>query len=413
MKKKKKFVLLSIAILFALWISVSLVISAWVKFSSDRKVHLSFLLTLPGAKVLNFCWKISEFPSISLKIKGTFKIPWKSLFFGTQQLLAFQAPATINLPSGNSKINFSGEIRGNFKKGEVNLKDVKVWLEKFGNLFVNGQLVKWGTELCELEGNVQNFAIDELRNVLNIQNLPFSAFITGKLSITINKDIVKLVKFDIDFTNLLLQQQSSPLSGHVKGSYDLLEKKCVIDTGDINTKSGGKIFVKGMISKEEFSLKIESTGVNIDEIISQLPQKWQERFKIDTGSKISINAERLYRKGTQMPSFTGIIKVPGQIQYNNFSCSSLTIQSSLENNEIIVEAKKIGFGKIDCDEIKGKISRENEKYKGIINFSFYDGSGKTQFITSETMPLKIYSKTEISKINLAKFVQSLNPDILI
>lgn len=413
MRKKIKLTLFIIVSLVLLWILIPTILGIWASKASDKKVNLSFLPTIPGARILNFQWKISELPSINLKMKGSIKIPWKSLVFGTQQLFALQVPATINLPSGKSKINFSGEIQGNFKKGEVNLKDINVWIEKFGRIFVSGRLVKWGTEICEIEGNVKNFAIDELRNMLGIQNLPFSAFITGKLSVTINKDIVKLLKFDIDFSNLLLQNNSSPLTGHIKGTYDLLGKKCIIDNGNIITQSGGKLFVKGMISDEDFNLKIESTGVNLEEIISQLPPRWQEKLKITTESKISINLEGSRKKDMVLPIFTGSISVPGQIQYNSFSCSSLNIQSSMENNEILIEAKKIEIGKIDCNDIRGKIFRENEKYRGIINFSFYNGTGKAQFMTTETNPLRIYAKAEISRIDFAKLVQSLNPEILI
>ncbi|MCM8817306.1 MAG: hypothetical protein NC913_07360 [Candidatus Omnitrophica bacterium] len=356
---------------------------------------------------------MTEKPEIILKLKGSLKVPWKSLLFGTQQLFAFQTPATIKLPSGKSKLNFSGEIQGNFRKGDLTLKDVNVWLEKFGKIFVFGRLVKWGTEVCEIEGNVKDFAIDELRNILGIQNLPFSAAITGKLSVSINKDIVKLLKFDIDFSNLMIQQQSSPLQGHVKGTYDILEKKCIIDSGNITTKSGGKIFVKGMISSEDFSLKIESTGVNLEEIISQLPQKWQEKLKISSESKISISAEGFRSKEKVFPEFTGFLSIPGDIQYKNLSCSALSIKSYPEKNEILIEAQKVGIGRINCNEIKGKISRENEKYRGNINFSFYNGTGNVHFVTTETQPLKIYAKAEVSRMDLAMLVQSLSPEILI
>lgn len=411
MKKKKKIFLCTIIILFSFWILVSIILGIWTKLASDGRVNLSFFLTIPGARILNFEWKISENPLLRLKTNGPVKVPWKSFLFGTNQLLAFQAPATIKLPEGKSKINFSGEIQGNFKKGEVNIKDTKVWLEKFGTMFVSGRLVQWGKEFCEIEGNVKNFAIDELRNVLEIQNLPFSGIITGKLSITINKDVVKQLRFDIDFSKLSFRQQSSPLSGHVKGSYDILAKKCLIDNANIITQSGGRLFVKGTISQEDFSLKIESEGVNLDEIISQLPEKWQEKFK--ASSKISMNAEGSWQKNKELPLFSGFISLPGNIQYKNFSCSNLMIKNNNENNEIFVEAEKIEIWKMRCDEIKGKIIRENERYKGNINFSLYDGTGNILFTTSEQSPVKFYGKIDISKLNLKKLVQSLHPEIVV
>lgn len=412
MKKRKKVVFL-ITTLIILWLSIPFFISVWIKTSTDRRVNLSFFLTPFGARVLNFYWKIMEKPLFTIKTNGSINVPWRSLFFSSDQLLAFQMPATMKLPSGKTKMNFSGEIQGNFKKGEVNLKDVNIWLEKFGKIFVSGKLVQWGTEFCEVQGNIKDFAIDELRNILGIQNLPFSASITGKLSITINREIVKLLKFDIDFSNLLLQQQSSPLSGHVRGAYDIIEKKCTIDSGDFLTQSGGKISVKGMISREEFSLKIESEGVNLEEIISQLPQKWQEKFKIEKNSRISINAESSRKKGTGLPYFAGFLSIPDKIQFSGFSCYDLTIQNSAEKNEILLKAKRVEIGKIGCDEISGEILRENERYKGNLHFSFYNGLGEIQFVTSESSPFKVFAKTEISKIDIAKLVQALNPDILI
>jgi len=413
MRKKKRVLLWICGTLLVLWIIIPIITGLWAKHASDRKVNLSFFLTLPGARVTNFQWKVSEKPPVNIETDGSIRVPWKSFIFGTNQLLAVQLPATINLPQGKSKINFSGEIQGNFRKGELNLKDVNIMLEKFGKLFVSGRLVKWGTETCEIEGNVKDFAIDELRNILDIQNLPFSATITGKLSITINKDVVKLIRFDIDFSGLLLQKQSSPLSGHARATYDILQKKCFIETGNIVTESGGKIFIKGMVSPENFSLKIESEGVNLNEIISQLPEKWQEKFKIRSDSKFSMNAQGFWKKEENLPFFAGSFSVPGHIQYDNFSCCCLTLKGFSDKNEIAVEAKKVSIGKIDCRDIKGKINEENGKYRGNLNFSFYDGSGTVVFATSEGKPLKFYAKTEISRINLQKLIQSLNPEILI
>ncbi|MCM8824774.1 MAG: hypothetical protein NC937_01275 [Candidatus Omnitrophica bacterium] len=412
MTKSKKVVLWITGTLIFIWILLPVWLGVWAKYASKKRVNLSFLLTLPGARILNFQWKIAEKPMVIFKTRGEIKVPWKSFLFGANQLLAFQAPATINLPQGKSKINFSGQIQGNFKKGEVNIKDVNIWLEKFGSIFASGRLVKWGKEICEIEGSVKNFAIDELRDILEIQNLPFSALVTGKISITINRDVVKILKFDIDFTDLLLQKQSSPLSGHIKGTYDIIEKKCFLDSGTIITKTDGKVSVKGMISAEDFNLKIMSEGINLEEIISQLPEKWQEKFKVRTEQKISFDGEGFWKKDEGLPFFTGFFSAPGEINYNNFSCSSLKIQG-VNQNEIVIETKNVEIGKIRCDSIKASIVRENGKYRCNLNFSFYDGHGTAVFLTSEEFPLKIYGKTEISKINLQKLIHSLNPEILV
>ena len=411
--KKKKIIVAAGAAILLLWLFIPLFIGLWAKLASCGRVKLSFFLTPPGARVIKFQWKIFEKPLIALGLKGSVKVPWKSFIFGSQQLLAFQAPGNITLPEGKSKVNFSAELQGNFKTGELNIKKGDVWLEKFGKIFVSGKLVKWGKEICEIEGDVKNFSIDEFRNLLGIQNLPFSATITGKLSVSINKDIVKLIKFDIDFNKLLFQQHSKPLSGHVKGNYDFLSRKCFIETGNILTETGGKLSLKGLISEEEFNVKIDSEGLSIEEIISQLPEKWQEKIKFKTNSGISINGDAFWKKQSQLPFFAGLIFVPGELVYKNFSCSDLTLTGSQETQQITIFARKINFAKIKCDEIKGKITRINEKYKGNITFNFYDGSGNVSFVTNENMPLKIYARAEINKINLLKLVQSLNPDIVV
>jgi len=413
MKKRKKIVILCLCTLIFLWIFIPVITGIWANTASDGKVKLFFFLTPPGAKLVNFHWKILEKPLLSLKLSGSLKVPWKSIIFGSQQLLAFQAPANINLPQGKSRVNFSGEIQGNFKTGQINIKNGNIWLEKFGRIFVSGKLVQWGKEICEIEGNVKDFAIDEFRTMLGIQNLPFAGTMTGKLSVVINKDTVKLLKFDIDFNKLLLQEYSHPLSGHAKGTYDFLQKKCLIETGNIFTESGGKLFLKGIISPEDFSVKIESEGVNLEEIISQLPEKWREKFKVKPDAKISINGEGEWKRTEKLPLFSGVFAIPDKIQYRNFSCSSLLIEGSQETEQITVSASNIDIGKINCDSISGIITKENGKYRGDFTFTFYGGSGNMVLVTTQDTPIRVYAKAHVQKINLEKLIHSLNPDILI
>ncbi|MGC9065267.1 MAG: hypothetical protein ACP5JO_01380 [Candidatus Ratteibacteria bacterium] len=413
MIKRKKIVVLCLCTLVFLWIFIPVITGIWTNTASDGKVKVFFFFTPAGAKLVNFHWKILEKPILSLKISGSLKIPWKSILFGSQQLLAFQTPASINLPQGKSKVNFSGEIQGNFKTGTINIKNGNIWLEKFGKIFVAGKLVQWGKETCEIEGNVKDFAIDEFRTMLGIQNLPFAGTMTGKLSITINKDIVKMLIFDVDFNKLLLQESSHPLSGHAKGTYDFLQKKCLIETGNIFTESGGKISLKGFISPEDFSVKIESEGVNLEEIVSQLPEKWREKFKFTSDSKISINGEGKWKRADKVPFFAGIFSIPGKIQYKNFSCSSLLIEGSQEKEKITVSASNIDIGKINCDRIMGTIIKENGKYRGDFTFKFYEGLGDMVFVTNQDTSPRVYARAQVQKINLEKFIHSLNTDILI
>jgi len=414
MNKKTKVLLWIIVVFVFIWILTPVFLGIKTHNATDGKIKLCFFLTHTCAKVFKFQWKIFDKPYIELNARSTIKLPWKSLVFGTTQLLAFEGPGSIVLPSGNSKINFSGEIQGNFKTGEVNIKSGSVWLEKFGNIFVSGKLVKWGKETCEIQGKVKDFSVEELRTVFGIESLPFAGVINGNLSVIINKDIVKLLKFDVSFSNLYFQKQSKPLSGNAKGSYDILQKKCFVESGNNTTHSGGKILLKGFVSPEEFSLKIESEGVNLDEIISQLPEKWQEKIKVKNNSGISINIEGFRDKKEHLPFISGFLSLPGEICFNNFSCCSFALSGSQDNKEINIEAEKIGFGNINCREIKGKIISYNDKYKGNITFNLYDGKGNISFVSSEAKdPLKFYAKADVKRINLEKLIHNLNPDVLV
>ncbi len=414
MKRKTRIFLWTVVILVFIWLSVPSFLGLRVNSSSGGKVKIHFFLTHASAKILRFQWKIFERPHIVLNARSTIKIPWKNFLFGTEQLLAFEGPGNIVLPSGNSRINFSGEIQGNFKTGEVNIKNGNIWLEKFGKVFVSGKLIKWGKETCEIEGNVRDFSIDQLRIIFGIQNLPFSGKINGNLSITTNRDVVRLLKFDVSFSEFFFQKQSKPLSGNAKGSFDLLKKRCFIETGNITTQSGGRISLMGFISPKEFNLKIESEGVNLEEIISQMPEKWQEKIKLRSDSGISINAEGVWKREEVLPFLSGFLSVPGEVYFNNFSCRSFILKSSQNSNEIDIAAAKIGFGNINCVGIKGKIARDNNRYKGSITFNLYDGKGNISFMSSEAgNPFKLYAKADVNRINLEKLVHSLNPDVLI
>ncbi len=413
MKRKLKNVLWILAIVIFIWVSLPLCLDLKVHSSSDGKINLRFFLTHASAKILKFQWNIFDKPSVVLNAKSTIKIPWRSFLLGTQQVLAFEGPGNITLPSGTSKLNFSAEIQGNFKTGQVNIKKGNIWLEKFGQIFVSGKLVNWGKETCEIEGDINNLAVDQFRTLFGIQNLPFAGIISGHLSITINKDIIKSLRFDVNFSNLLFQRQGKPLTGHAKGVYDLLTKKCFVETGNIVTQSGGKVSVKGFISPEEFNLKIESAGVNLEEIISQLPEKWQEKIKFKGDEEISVNVEGLWKK-RQLPFLSGFIDIPGEICLNNIFCSSCHIKGCQNSGDIDIEIAQLGFGNLGCNKIKGTITRDNDRYQGDIFFNFYDGKGKISFTSSESgLPLSVYAKADVERINLEKLIHSVNPEILV
>jgi len=399
------------------WLLLPSIVSLLLTHSTQDRCRISFFLTPNRASVRSFQWRMLQNPQILGKIRTSLKLPWRSFIFGQEQLLAFSGPGQIVFPKGQNKLELSGEVNGNFKTGALRITGASVKVENLGRILLSGNLSNWGKENVTLSGRVNDFMLSDLRRALNIPQMPFSGKVDGMVDLVISKDKIKLFKFDLDFRELIYREKSTPFSGHVKGSYDLVASICTIENAIVKSPSGGTLELKGLLGKEEFALKFKSEGLDLEEVVSQLPEAWQKKFQFKANGNVSLDCETRWETGS-LPEFAGRMQINGNLEGAKFSCGSFSLtginRTSSKQPDFYISLRDLTFGNMRIPSAGGTLYPQEGRYLGEISFSLWEGKGVAQLsipVTVGKSP-KLVGRIDLHKMQLEKFARSLNPEIV-
>ena len=286
--KKKKWVISIIVLLcfiIVLFLSLQFYLNKKISLLSSEKVKIgSVSLSLCGLNinslVFNYPLLKMEFPNLRIRPS------WKMIFKRNNQIFAFSGPGQMSKESKSKGISLKGEISGNFKKGNIEIKETSLHIEDLGGVEISGSLKKWGKENFSADLKLKNISIRELSKFFEIE-LPVEGKAQGALDILVNeKRQIRQINFDLLFPEIYIKGGNLSLKGKIKGSYNLINKIAKISYGDFETEKGEKIIFKGTVGEERFTLQFNSEGLTVESIIESLPEKWRKKIEAKGNLKL-------------------------------------------------------------------------------------------------------------------------------
>jgi len=149
--------------------------------------------------------------------------------------------------SANPKqLKINGRITGNFLTGSYDVSNLKVSIEKVGEISVSGRIETKGTESSRISINLADISVAELKKSLGLTTLPEQGSLQGQVVLTVARPDGKWKAQRLDgrvvFTGLQFEKQKiSPLSGEAQGFYDFAAGSGQIKSARILTQSGGSL----------------------------------------------------------------------------------------------------------------------------------------------------------------------------
>ena len=193
------------------------------------------------------------------------------------------------------QLKINGRIIGNFLTGSYEVSNLKVRVEKVGDILVSGRIETRGTESSRISINLADFSLAELEKSLGLTALPKHGSLQGQAVLTIGRSAGQWKARRLDgrvlFTGLQFENQKiSPLSGDVQGFYDFAAVSGQINSARILTRSGGSLSLSGNITKKGFDLSFASDGLYLEDVIEALPAPIRE--------KMGLKMEKVVGKAT-------------------------------------------------------------------------------------------------------------------
>ena len=197
--------------------------------------------------------------------------------------------------SDSKQLKINGRITGNFLTGSYEVSNLKVRVEKVGDILVSGRIETRGTESSRISINLADFSLAELEKSFGLKTLPKHGSLRGQAVLTLGRSDGKWKARRLDgrilFTGLRFENQKiSPLSGDVQGFYDFAAGSGQINSARILTRSGSSLFLSGNITKKGFDLSFASDGLYLEDVIEALPAPVRE--------KMGLKMEKVIGKAT-------------------------------------------------------------------------------------------------------------------
>ena len=197
--------------------------------------------------------------------------------------------------SNPEQLKINGRITGNFLTGSYEVSNLKVKIEKIGEISVSGRIETRGTESSRISINLADFSLAELEKSLGLTTLPKYGSLQGQAVLTIGRSAGQWKARRLDgrvlFTGLQFENQKiAPLSGDVQGFYDFAAASGQINSARILTRSGGSLSLSGNITKKGFDLSFASDGLYLEDLIEALPAPVRE--------KMGLKMEKVVGKAT-------------------------------------------------------------------------------------------------------------------
>lgn len=218
----------------------------------------------------------------------------------TLNAFAFSGPGGISISDEKREVTIKGSVSGNFKQGEVNIKQTSVDIAQLGSFEVKGLLEKWGRQGVSLNINLNGTEIEEINNFLDLK-IPFSGKATGTvlLDYVQNEPAESTIRFDVIIKELSMEE-GSEFTAFVKGVYKMADGRTDIADGKLLNAKGGQILFKGFVDRENFNLNFETENMLLEEFLKLLPEETRRKYKISvTGGSASMkgfNVEKVKKK---------------------------------------------------------------------------------------------------------------------
>ena len=413
--KKRTITLLFLAGIALLFFSFSLILRYTILKQSNQRCTLIGTITPFGFAVPYFHCKLSQAPFCSLTAKGHCGIPWKSVIFGISQLLAFEGPGTITLQKQEIPLDFSGSIEGNIRTGNITIHPTTLLLETLGKIMISGRLKEWGKGSSLLSGSVENLSLEKLQPLLSIQGISLSGTVRGPLTLSFQPGQKTRLTFDLEVSEFSLVKNGIPFSGHIKGSFQPDSRSVHLEKSTLTSPTAGTLSLSGTTTPQGFDLAIVSTGLNILEVLSNIPEQWRNKtiFNAATGT-FSIAGKTQWKQGS-LPLFQGTASFLGKLAFPSFSCTgfSITGKPGPGDNAFDLIAKNVTVGRFDISQVKGTFTREGENLSGSFSFPFANGKGSGLLkATPVTSPERVSGVLNINGFDMKQTVEQLNPDIV-
>ncbi|MBU2494905.1 MAG: hypothetical protein KJ935_00145 [Candidatus Omnitrophica bacterium] len=198
--------------------------------------------------------------------------------------------------SANPKqLKINGRITGNFRTGSYEVSNLKVRIEKVGEISVSGRIETRGTESSRISINLADVSLAELKKSLGLKTLPTQGSLQGQVVLAMARPDGQWKAQRLDgrviFSGLRFEEQKiSPLSGEAQGFYDFAAGSGQINSARILTQSGGSLSLTGNITQKGFDLSFTSDGFYLEDLIEALPAPVRE--------KMGLKMEKVVGKAT-------------------------------------------------------------------------------------------------------------------
>ncbi len=242
----------------------------------------SISFSLPALVILRQVAITNRFIPISLR-----EISIRPVF--TLNAFAFSGPGGITISGEERDMKVKGSVSGNFKQGELNIKQTSIDVENLGSFEVKGLLEKWGKESVSLNINLNGTRIEDVNELLDI-NIPFSGKATGTvlLDFVQNDPAKKAITFDVVVKELSMEKGSN-FTAFVKGVYAMSEGRTDISDGRLVNAQGGQILFKGYLDRENFNFIFESENMPLEEFLKFIPEEIRKKYNLSiTGGSASM-----------------------------------------------------------------------------------------------------------------------------
>jgi len=230
-----------------------------------RKVELS-------SPSLNLCLRLRDFsvrPAL-LPVR-----PGGNLAF------AFSGPGEISMNSAKQPLKVSGVITGNVKTGEVSISQTTVRLEDLGTAEVTGNLTDWGKKSISLKVNLKGLAVARLASFFKTE-VPVEGLVDGVLLVTMGPtEQLQKMDFDLVLSEIHARNDPAMFRGEVKGAYDLKAFRGQLQ-GLVEKPGGGRLNFSGTLEGDNFSLRFNSEGLQLEEVLHLLPEELKKKLNLST-----------------------------------------------------------------------------------------------------------------------------------
>ncbi|MCM8817926.1 MAG: hypothetical protein NC915_00345 [Candidatus Omnitrophica bacterium] len=271
-------------ILFSLFIVVSGVfIKTFLikRINSIEKVSLrNVCFSLSGINLKNITYKTSKF-SVNI---NNFKIKP----FIIQKAFAFQGPGQIISEKEKKKVEIQGKMKGDIKRGNLNITGTDVNVENTGSLRFYGIIENWGKGKFEGTIELDGIKIKEILELIEFK-IPFDGNVYGKIFIEKEKENIKDIKFNLEVKDFSGGEKDL-FNLVLKGIYIPDQHIWIIEEGVLKNEKGEKLVFTGFLSEKEIEFSFNTKEFSLDEFLKLLPDEIKKKYniKIET-SKIKLD----------------------------------------------------------------------------------------------------------------------------